>query len=108
MQRLKNMLQWLKFRYGLRWGKYTLHKIVSSVVLAILAVAALTYTVIKECQAEKARHAYYQTMEQRYIEAHIQIDKYERVIIGCLADVGVVVDNINRPCKIGEYKRWDL
>jgi hypothetical protein len=38
------------------------------------------------------------------INTLVSIDKFERVAVACLNGETLLIDGIDRPCKVGEYK----
>jgi hypothetical protein len=42
--------------------------------------------------------------QQQARQAHHRANKYERIVIACLNNQDFLVDRVNRPCSVGEFK----
>lgn len=86
-----------------RWQFTITH--MSVLVIAVCALAYLAYSYYAITINYEMTHRDFQIVRAKFEKkrAVIDLDKMERIVIGCLNGESVVIDGMDTPCKFGRY-----
>jgi hypothetical protein len=72
---------------------------------ALWGMYVCVFYMVSTARAELSTHALRAVVAQQQVkQAHSMVDKYERMLLSCLNKEDILVDGVNRPCTVGDYK----
>lgn len=81
------------------WDKY-----LATIVLILIVTSIAVYLDIK--LSAKYYEYYYSALQQQALSEQYKnkYQKYENVVLGCLANRGIIINNVNHECLIRPYR----